>query len=98
MELLQTKVKTQQFARRKDIACIFAYKNPSNLLKQFRQFADDNPKAFYPYKPYIKNVGMDSLYDILCFAYYFENKDLLEAGTRSISFKEELPRLKEVYQ
>ena len=27
----------------------------------------------------------------------YENKDLLEVGTRSIKFADELPRLKEVY-
>lgn len=41
---------------------------------------------------------MDTLYDILCFAYYFENKDLLESGTRSITFKQDLPRLREAYK
>ena len=40
---------------------------------------------------------MDTLYNVICFAFYFENKDLLEAGTRSIKFADELPRLKEVY-
>lgn len=98
MQLLQAKTKTQQFATPKEIARIFCYKNPSTLLKHFREYAAEHPKAFYPHKPFIKNRGMDTLYDIVAFGYYFENKDLLEAGTRSISFKEELPRLREVYQ
>lgn len=44
-------------------------------------------------------VGMfRSIYQIIIyFDYYFENNDLLEAGTRSIRFKQELPRLREVY-
>ena len=98
MQLLQAKTKTQQFATPKEIARIFCYKNPSTLLKHFREYAAEHPKAFYPHKPFIKNKGMDTLYDIVAFGYYFENKDLLEAGTRSISFQEELPRLREVYQ
>lgn len=98
MQLISTKVKTQHYASRKDVARIFGYKNPSDLLKRFRSFADDNPKHFSPYRAYIKNEGMDTLYCIICFAHFFENKDLLEAGNRSIEFKNELPRLKEVYQ
>lgn len=98
MEIIKAKIKTQQYASRKEIARIFCYKDPSKLLKGFKEYADGHPNAFYPYKPYIKNYGMDTLYDIICFAFYFENKDLLDADTRSISFREELPRLKEVYQ
>ncbi|TLQ08511.1 hypothetical protein FEZ48_03510 [Marinilactibacillus psychrotolerans] len=98
MQLLQAVTKTQQYATRKDIARIFCYKNPSQLLKDFRDYAVEHPNTFLPHKPFIKNKGMDTLYDILAFAYYFENKDLLEAGTRSITFKEELTRLRQVYQ
>lgn len=98
MEILQAKKKTQQFAFTKDIARIFGYKDPVKLLKGFRDYVDDHPAAFNPYKPYVKNQGMDTLYDIVCFAFYFENRDLLDSGTRSITFKQELPRLKEVYQ
>lgn len=98
MEVLTVKSKTQQYASRKEIARIFCYKDPTKLLRDFREYADDHTQSFYPYRPYIKNHGMDTLYDIICFAYYFENRDLLESGTRSITFKQELPRLKEVYQ
>ncbi|MGE7366070.1 hypothetical protein ACQKKE_05425 [Desemzia incerta] len=98
MEVLQTKIKTQQYAFTKDVGRIFGYKDPVKLLKSFRDYADGHPNVFRPYKPYIKNRGMDTLYDIICFAYYFENRDLLESETRSVSFKNELPRLKEVYQ
>lgn len=45
---------------------------------------------FGGHKPYIKNAGMDTLYNILALAFYIENKDLLEAGTRSIKFREEI--------
>lgn len=98
MQLVTGVTKRQLYAKRSDIAVVFGYKNPNDLLKRFREYADDNPSVFVPYKPYIKNSGMDTLYNITCFGYFFENKDLLEAGTRSISFKKELPKLKEVYQ
>lgn len=97
MDLLKIRTQSQHWATRKDIARIFCYKDPTRLLKDFREYADEHPKAFDPHKPYIKNAGMDTLYDIISFAYYFENRDLLEADTRSLSFKKDLPRLREVY-
>lgn len=97
MDLLKIRTQAQLWATRREIARIFCYKNPTHLLKGFREYADEHPKAFYPHKPFIKNGGMDTLYDIISFAYYFENRDLLEAGTRSLSFKKDLPRLREVY-
>ena len=97
MIYLEAEKTTKKYASRKTIAEIFDYKNPSKLLKTFRELADEQPHIFRPYKPYVKNKGMDTLYNVICFAFYFENKDLLEAGTRSIKFTDELPRLKEVY-
>ena len=97
MIYLEAEKTTKKYASRKTIAEIFDYKNPSKLLKAFRELADERPHIFRPYKQYVKNKGMDTLYNVICFAFYFENKDLLEAGTRSIKFADELPRLKEVY-
>lgn len=94
MILMETKKKSQVWASRKNIAEIFGYKNPSDLLKRFREL---DPDMFYPYKPFVKDTGMDTMYNIICFAYYYENRDLIEAGSRSISFEKELPRLKEIY-
>lgn len=98
MEMVSIKTKTQQWAMAKDIGRILGYKQPSLLLKRFREFADKNPNYFAPHKPYLKIQGMDTVYDILCFAFYFENRDLLDAGTRSLNFKKDLPRLREVYK
>ena len=97
MIYLEAEKTTKKYTTRKTIAEIFDYKNPSKLLKTFRELADEQPHIFRPYKPYVKNKGMGTLYNVICFAFYFENKDLLEAGTRSIKFADELPRLKEVY-
>ena len=55
MVILQTKSKAQQYAFTKDIGRIFGYKDPVKLLKGFRDYADGHPKAFGPYKPYLKN-------------------------------------------
>lgn len=98
MQVLTVVKKTQQYASRKDIGRIFGYADPTRLLKAFRDYADADKDVFFPRKPYIKQSGMDTIYDIVCFAYFIENKDLLEAGTRSVSFKEELPRLREAYR
>ena len=97
MIYLEAEKTTKKYATRKTIAEIFDYKNPTSLLKKFRDIADEQPSVFKPYKPYIRNNGMDTLYNIICFAFYFENKDLLESGTRSIKLADELSRLKEVY-
>lgn len=98
MVILDVKEVGQLYGFAKDISKLFGYKDPTKLLKDFRKYADENKSAFHPYKPYIKNQGMDNLYSIVCFAFYFENRDLLEAGTRSITFKKELPRLRKVYE
>lgn len=95
MELLTASKITAKYAQAKTIATIFNYKDCSHLLKRFREFADDNPKYFHPYKPYIKNKGISTMYSIICFAHFLENMDLVEAGRGN--FKEDLPRLKEVY-
>ena len=36
--------------------------------------------------------------DVYCFAFYFENRGLLDAGSRSIKFQDDVERLKEVYK
>lgn len=89
---------TQKYAFHKGIAEIFGYKSPGRMLKDFRDFVDGNPNYFKPIKrPYVKNKGLHTMYSIYAFAFYFENKDLVDAGSRSISFKKELENLKEVY-
>lgn len=97
MIYLEVEKTTKKYASRKTIGEIFDYKDPSKLLRGFRQLADERPSVFKPCVPYIENKGLDRLYNIICFAFYLENKDLLESGTRSIKFSDELPRLKEVY-
>lgn len=97
MQLVQATRMTQQYASRKDIAKIFGYADPTRLLQAFRKVADEQSNLFHPYTPYIKNAGMDTMYNVICFAYYFEFKDVVETRSRITSFNKELPRLKEVY-
>lgn len=99
MEMLTANKITQRWAMAKDIGIIFGYKAPAKLLKGFRDFADNHPNYFSPYKPYLKQSGLDTTYEIICFAFYYENKDLLDAGSRSVKFNsQEIARLKEAYK
>lgn len=97
MNLVAVKTVPQHWARPKEVGRIVGYKDPSKLLKSFREFCEKRPNFFSPHKPFIKNEGMDISYDILCFAFYFENRNLLDAGSRSLNFQKDLIRLKEVY-
>lgn len=99
MQLVESKPINQVWAYNNDIAEIFNYKSPATMLKQYREFCDRNPSYFKPHKPYLKFQGKTMVYDVFCFAFYFENRDLLEIGSRSmlVSFQEDLERIKEVY-
>ena len=97
VQIVHSVKRGQTYALPKDLSIIFGRKSLDKLLKAFREYADGNESKFYPYKPYIKQQGLDTLYNIVSFAFYLENKDLLEAGTRSITFEDERERLEEVY-
>ncbi len=97
MQILEVRKTQQQFASRRDIGKIFGYKDPTRLLQSFREVADENPNQFKPHTPYIKNAGMETLYSVICFAYYLEFKDVVETRSRLTSFKKELPRLRKAY-
>lgn len=98
MQLVETKPINQVWANNNDIADIFNYKSPATILKKYRGFCDKNPIYFKPHKPYLKFHGKQ-WYTIFCFAFYFENRDLLEIGSRSmqVSFQKDLERIKKVY-
>ena len=97
MKVITARKISQVWAFPKDIAKIFGYKSPTKLLTAFRQFCDERPNFFYPYKPYQETEGVGKIYNVICFAYYFENRQLLDAGTRSLQFEDDLERLKEIY-
>lgn len=81
----------------KDAGKLINQKNPSEWLKRFRDFADDNPHVFKPYKPYTAAGGRDTLYSPIALGYYYEYSDVLEAGTRSIKLADEEERLRKQY-
>lgn len=98
MKLIEKTISAHQvWGFQKDIAVIFSYRSPSGMLKRYRDFCDRNKSFFEPHKPYLDFEDSSYIYDIYCFAYYFENRGLLESGTRSLRFKDDLKRLKEVY-
>lgn len=97
MNVVQAFPVAQYWAYPKDLSIMFGYKNLAGMLKDFRGFAKSRPNYFSPVKPFIEGDG-DTRYNVFAFAHYFENRALLNAGTRSLSFKKDLPRLIEAYQ
>lgn len=97
MNIIKATFTPQYWALPKDIALIFGYKSPTKLLTSFRAFCDGRPNYFNPTKPYKAEEGTKTLYNIYAFAHYFENRELLDAGSRSIKFDDDLPRLIQAY-
>lgn len=67
------------------------------MLRRYRNFCNARPNYFAPRKPYNEHEGSLTVYDVLCFAHYFENRSMLDAGSKSLDFKKDLPRLREAY-
>lgn len=81
----------------RDAKKLIHQKNPSEWLKRFRNFADEHPEVFYPYKPYSAVNGRDTGYSPVALGFYYEYSDVLEAGTRSIKLADEEERLRVQY-
>lgn len=81
----------------KDAGKLINQKNPSEWLKRFRDFADDNPHVFKPYKPYTSSSKRDTGYSPVALGFYYEYSDVLEASTRSIKLADEEERLRIQY-
>ena len=82
----------------KDAGKLVGLKNPSVLLKNFREFSDKNPSYFKGFKPYLKFDGHDTQYNLYCFVHYYENRYFLDQGVRSIKFdRSEAKRIRETY-
>lgn len=97
MNILKASFIPQYWALPKDIAHIFGYKSPTKLLSEFRSFCKKRPNYFKPVMPYREIDGTDTIYNVYAFAHYFENRKLLDAGSKSIKFEDDLPRLIEAY-
>lgn len=98
MEVLKVREATPLWAFPKDIAKLFGYKSPTKLLTSFRDFCEKRPNYFNPHTPWVVTEGEGKIYNVICFAHYFEHRFLLDAGTRSLSFEDDLDRLEEVYR
>lgn len=73
-------------------------KNPSELLKSFREFVKHNPSYFGDTRPLLDIEGATLQYNFYAFVHFYENRDLLEAGSRSVKFdREEARRIRESY-
>lgn len=77
------------------ISIICGYKHPAKILKSFREFCEKRPNYFSPCRPYHTNG--EPQYNVYCFMHYYENRKLLDSGTRSLKFKDDLPRIIEAY-
>lgn len=98
MEIVKVRAMHSPYVYAKDIKVLINQKNVSNFLRDFREFVDENPNYFSPYRGYHKRTGKDSLYDVLPIIWYHENKSFANAGSRTVSFKQDLPRLKELVE
>lgn len=99
MEIINVKPVIQAWLYPRHVAVLIGAKatKTSNFLRDFEAFVAKRPNYFNPVKPMITGEGRDAMYNFYAIAHYHENKDLLDAGTRSLNFKEDLKRLKEAY-
>lgn len=66
------------------------------LAKEFTNFVKSRPSYFGKWKPLIEGDGLDPQYDLVCFIHWYDNRALLNAGSRHISFERDLPRIIEM--
>ncbi|WP_419986205.1 hypothetical protein [Aerococcus viridans] len=96
VEVVKVRAMHSPYVYAKDIKVLINQKNVSNFLRDFREFVDENPSYFSPYRGYHKRSGKDSLYDVIPILWFNENKEFATAGSRTVTFKQDLPRLKEI--
>lgn len=97
MNAIKVKTITPWVIMPKDFKRMINRKNISALLKDFRDFVDRNPNYYYPFQGYIK-WNNESQYEIFPLIHYYMNKHLLDANTRSIKFKDDLKRVKDMVE
>lgn len=98
MEVVKVRAMHSPYVYAKDIKVLINQKNVSNFLRDFREFVDENPSYFSPYRGYHKRTGKDALYDVIPILWFNENKEFATAGSRTVTFKQDLPRLKELVE
>lgn len=98
MEIITIKPVSQQWLTASDVGKLIGRKKTSTntFLKSFKDFVDDRPNFFKGVKPIAKHDGSTALYNYWAINCYLENKDLLDARSRSISFKEYIHEKREL--
>ncbi|MGF3113731.1 hypothetical protein [Facklamia sp. P9177] len=99
MEIVKVRSVIQMWIYPKDVQRLIGKKQTSTyyFLKDFREFCKDRPNYFNPVKPIQSDLNSDVQYNYYAIVHFFENRELLMAGTRSIKFENDLERLKEAY-
>lgn len=99
MEIIKVRPAMQLWLYPKDVAKLIGRKvtATSEFLREFREFCEKRPNYFNPVKPIQQDVDRDKQYNYFALLHFYENRELLMAGTRSLKFKDDLPRLKEAY-
>lgn len=78
--------------------CRFIGKSRSatnKVVAEFVDFSGNHENFFKPCTPVLRNKKTNPVYNIYCFMYYLENRDLIKAGAKGLKFSAELARLKE---
>lgn len=80
----------------KQLGEMIGRKSLTKELQDYRKFIEKNPSHFGKWIPVYEIEGSDRLYDVVCFLHWMGHKDLLKAGSRSVKFKDDLPRISEM--
>lgn len=99
MEVIKVIPVFQLWMYPKDIQTLIGRKSSSTsvFLKEFRDFCEERPNYFKPVKPIQDDLNSETQYNYFAILHFYENRQMLLAGTRSLNFKDDLPRLKEAY-
>ena len=83
-----------------DCGTMVGRKVPAPLLKRFRAFVDKNPRYYkmITKTPYKKVVKEETQYHLICFLHYFENRELLDSGSRSVKLEDDIEGLKVTFR
>ena len=98
MEIVKVREIHGIYVYAREVKVLIGLKNVSKFLQDFRNFVDENPNYFSPYRGYHHAKGKDTKYDVLPIIWYHENKSFANAGSRTVTFKQDLPRLKKLLE
>ncbi len=98
MEIITIVPVAQQWLTAKDVEKLIGRKRSSTntFLNSFKDFVEDRPNFFKGIKPIAKHDNSTPLYNYWAINCYIENKDLLDARSRSINFKDYIKEKREL--